>query len=305
MSLYQERGSQSSSTGKTRRTVIAGATLLGITAWFVQRSCQESLQQDDETKVRNEVRRLAQKLEDGSLVKRLYLDPHYMKELSPLFTPLRVVAASRTKDFYSAILMVTPLSPDEQYILHTPDSAPMPRKRYQSIEVSIAFSPSWLETTSDEVKTLAMKKEAIHLLLWPSMKLIAEEEFKRKRWTIQITKPGLSPEIALQSAIYDYLFTDEDAFKLYEYAGYLGILWRLEQLLQTETGDHAAEIRKRMGLLDLPEEARKRQIPLEALQFENTPTEQFLRYAFTEGSPWVNLVLNPKYPSPSINTRLR
>lgn len=292
-----EQSPQSPLPGFRRRIAIAGAAGAGLT-WLLYRGCEETTT-DTETQIQNEVKRLAGELDDKSLVKRLYLDPNYTKELSSLFTPLKI-AAAKQEEYYASTRWKIDLSPHDQYLFLKPNVSPIPRKTYSSIRVSIEFNNNWLKTKSETVKTLAMKKEAIHLLLWPYLVAITANEFQKKGLSIQIIEPGLSYEKALHTATYDYVMLDEDASKNLDYAGYLGILFEIEQIQKTGTEQERRELRSNIGTLGLPEEARKRHIPIEQLQWTNGPTEEFLFYAFSAGSPWLDIVRNPRYPSPQI-----
>lgn len=256
---------------------------------------REAPPKQDQTKeiIHQEVIRLIQRYPQNSIVRTVYLGN--LADISPVFTgtlPVGVadprVSYARTQ-FGQAEYAPTPsfnyrLNQDLQQNSFTV------LKRQ---EVAVYLSPVWLNSKNDEVKTLALEKEAYTIALWEPFSSIVLNTYLTQGKISKIDPKITDAEIA-HTLARQMLIDNLDVRKLYDYAGYLAILPKVGPILASQNPEAETEL----GASNLPKIyklAKKNNIQFENLEFGS---QEFLQAAFNNEGPWAKMILDPSIAGP-------
>lgn len=244
-------------------------------------------------KTYQEVINLSQTYPEDSLVNKVYLGN--LNSISPIFTtPLRIGIIDPNVAYTRAGFTNPQYSPNPRfrYTLYS-DSSVADYQTLQSMDITIYFSPRWLNSKNDEVKKLALEKEAYSLALWePFSRIILNTYLSQGR--IGLIDPEATEAEIAHTLTRQLLLENQDVRKLYDYAGYLAVLPQVGNLLD-------------MGSQDINEELQYSNLPqiytlakLEGVEFEdsNFGSREFLQLAFDINGPWAQMILDPSIPGP-------
>lgn len=247
------------------------------------------------SRTHQEVRRLVETYPQDSIVRKVYLGK--LADISPVFADNLPVGVSDPRVTYArTVFGQAEYNAIHQfrYFLNRDQSL----KDYFTLKkqaVAVYFSPNWLNSKNDAVKTLALEKEAYTLALWePFSRIILNTYLAQGR--IEKIDPAVGEAEIARTLARQILVENEDVRKLYDYAGYLPVLSRVGDLLATEDPILETEL----GYSNLPKIyklAKQKSIELEGLQFGS---KEFLQLAFDPEGPWAEMILDPSIPGPSL-----
>lgn len=290
-------------------TIVAGsavAALLKPRDWFIPKSQQpgsdipagETPLKPDQTqelltKIHQEVIRLLQTYPQDSIIRKVYLGN--LSDISPVFKgTLPLGIADPIKAYSSNRFGNAEYSPQDRfsYFLNQ-DRSLKGYSTLQKQELAIYFSPTWLDTKNDDVKRLALEEEAYTLALWePFSRIILNTYLAQGR--IDKIDPQVTDEEIGRTLARQILIENKDVRKLYDYAGYLAILFKVGELVEK----HDLEIDKELSYSNLPKIynlAKLRGVKFENLQFTS---REFLQLAFDNNGSWGKMILDPSIPGP-------
>lgn len=250
-------------------------------------------------RIKSEVGRLAETYPEDSIVRSVYLAPN-LKELSPIFgSPVSVGVADPRVTYARTYFTDISLTPNKRfsYFLER-DASTADYSTVQSIKVAIFFSPLWLEARSDRVKRLALEKEALTVAQWRGFGQIALNTFKNQG-RIDILDPNVTGTEIADTLATNLLSTNADVRKLFDYAPYLLLMERAEEILSSANQEEIQEINV-TNFLTIYRMAKARGVSFEGIKFGS---KEYWDLAFSPQSAWVKMILDPSLPGPGIITK--
>lgn len=254
------------------------------------------LTQETLTKIHQEVVRLARIYPPDSLINRVYLGN--LSDLSPVFrSPMRIGIADPSVAYARTAftnLEHTP-HPRFRYFLYR-DGSIADYQTLTGMDITIYFSPRWLEGGNDQVKALGLEKEAFAVGLWEAFSRITLNTYIMQGRIDKVDPQVKEAEIARTLA--RQLLMENDAVrKLYDYAGYLAIMPKVSILLSQHDPNVEQELGVHSNFLEIYRRARARSIDFDSL---NPNSKEFLQLAFDPNSPWTQMILDPDVPGPRL-----
>lgn len=244
------------------------------------------------TRIHQEVSRLAQTYPQDSIIRNVYLGN--LSSISPVFTDALPVGIADPKAAYARTQWgQAEYTPSDRfnYFLNSDSS----QKGYATLKkqaVAIYFSPVWLNSQNDNVKKLALEKEAYTLALWEPFSRIALNTYLSQGKISKVDPTVTDIEIA-RTLARQILIDNPDVRKLYDYAGYLPILQKVGKLA-TQNSRAETELNY-SNLLKIYNLAKEKGIQFADLQFGS---KEFLQLAFDPDGSWAQMILNPAIPGP-------
>lgn len=254
-------------------------------------STSETLRLLERTK--QEVMRLAKTYPENSIVRTVYLGD--LSKICPIFIqPLKIGIADPKTAYTRTYFGEANHSPNRRFRYYLErDQSKADYSTLTSQDLTIFFSPLWLNAALDQVKILALEKEALTVASWEPFSAIALQIYQSQG---KIEKIDSSvKDIEIGRTLTRQLFIENPLVrKLYDYSGYLLILRKVEDLFQT--GNEQAK--KDLSYTNIPAiyaKAKAAGVEFESLTF-NSP--EFWRVAFDQRSPWVKIISDPSIPGP-------
>lgn len=292
--------------GSARREILLSLAGLAIAACSPQRESAKSLQPTPSSqpeqveqlkRVHQEVRRLALMYPADSLFRKVYLGN--VAEISSIFVSPLPVGFITPEPYSRVVFGKAEYSPNKRFRYS------LARNRsvadYETLQkqtVSILFSEVWLSTTKDQVKILALEKEALQIGLWEPFSQIALNTYL-SQGRIERLDPTVTDQEIARTFARNLLIENADVRKLYDYAGYLAVLPRVGSLLNSQDPRTVTELNY-SNLPQVYDLARKNNIPFDRLEVAST---DFLRLAFDPESKWAVMISNPALPTPAAPSR--
>lgn len=248
-----------------------------------------------EQQIQKEIRRLALQASEDSITRKIYLGN--LTSISSVFNPsLRIGAINPEVAFARQGFDNPRYSPNKRfrYTLHR-DGSVADYETLERLDCSIYFSPLWLRFKSDTVKTAAMQKEASSLFLFESFTQIALNTYSQQGKIDKIDPNVKEDEIARTLGL---ILNSQDANvrKLFDYAGYLAILPEVGKIVESVD----TEAQRELAYTNAPAiytMAKDRGITAQTLEFGSA---EFLNMAFSQSSPWVQMIQSPNIPEPKV-----
>lgn len=239
-----------------------------------------------ESTLSQEVQRLAQTYPKDSIVRKVYTDN--LSRINPIFRPNLQLSMDTLENALAAIRFKDQLFSEKQRFvtLSLSNQVKVQRPTLDQMTVEVVLFPQWFES-GDSFKKLLMEKEALNIFLFDSFsQSVLETTWLRQAKIFKIDSTVTQLEIA-RTLGYQILMESPDALKLFDYAGFLPLLSRVESF----------DIQQRpAGILpDLYRRAQMLGIPFQELK---PGTDEFWYVATGANSPWVKMVLNPSMPHP-------
>lgn len=284
--------------GINRREAILFVTSLSAVACASKEPIQPPVQatrQSNENlnRVHQEVRRLALMYSVDSLVRKVYLGN--VAEISPIFVAPLPVGFVSPETYATTIFGQAEYTPNKRFRYSlTRDRSVVDYATLRKQVVSIVFSEKWLSTTRDQVKVLALEKEALQLGLWEPFSQIALNTYLSQGRVEKIDPTTSDQEIARTFAR-NLLIENAQVRKLYDYAGYLAVLPKVGQLLASQDPQIIAEL----NYSNMPQVynlAKKNEVQFEGIAVNST---DFLSLAFDPNSNWAAMISSSSLPAPA------
>lgn len=246
-------------------------------------------------KLRAEVRRLALQFPSGSYVRQVYTKN--LSVFSGVFTPELYINFVDPQKAYTRVRFGNAKYTPEKRIRYIDDQGtPLELPTLTKLHVMFYASSKWLETQSDEVKRLALEKEAAQVALWKFFSEMALFSYvKYGKIEIIDQKVPVTREDIAQTLHMHLQNTAPEFVKLEDYAGYLAVMPSVWTLVESGNKEALTELRRYTNLLAIYEKAITRGIPVQNLQFDS---HEFRKLAFTVNSPWAQMILDPSTPGP-------
>lgn len=163
----------------------------------------------------------------------------------------------------------------------------------ESLPVAIYFSPTWLNSKNDDVKKLALEKEAYTVALFEPFGEIAIGPYRSQSQIIKID-PSVTEAEIVRTFTRQILIENADVLKLYDYASYLLVLPQVGDLLASQNPETITELRF-SNLPTIYNLAKQKGIKFEGLTFGS---KEFLQTAFDPNGPWAKMILSPSVSGP-------
>lgn len=244
--------------------------------------------------VQQEVKRLVLTYPEDSWIRKIYLGN--VAEINPLFASPLSIGFINPAVYSSIRFGETEYTSDKRFrYFLTSDRSLVDYATLWKMSAAILFSEVWLSTQNDQVKIIALEKEAMQIRLWESFSRIALNTYLSQGEVDRIDPKVTDQEIANTFAR-NLLIENAEVRKLYDYAGYLGILPKVGELLTQKDPQITAEL-KYTNLPTIYDLAKKRGILFEGLEFASI---DFLRMAFDPNSPWVTIIRDSSLPAPAM-----
>lgn len=244
--------------------------------------------------VEQEIKRLAGKYPQDSIIRRVYSGEAPV-QLSPIFKELIEIGFIGSVAYARTHYSDAKLSEQKRfrYFLER-DFSLEDYSTLESIKISIAFSSDWLESKNDEVKDLALEKEAIGLALFEGFSKIALNTYLLQG-KIDRIDPNVTDQEIARTLAYVLLAENPDVNKLFDYAAYLLVLQKVERLIIQNNANAIQELRA-SNFATIYQMAKDRSIPFEQIK---PWSREFWDLAFNPQSPWVKMILDPSIQGPS------
>ncbi len=243
-----------------------------------------------------EVIRLAQAYPEDHLVRKVYLGD--LNQVSPIYkSPLKVGVIPPGSSLAQTHFGKTELSSEKRFrYFLTRDGSVADYSTLTSMEITISFSPVWLNGSYDEVKNLALEKEAYTIAQWESFSRIALDIYLNQGRIEKIDPTVTDIEIG-RTLTRNLLMDDPRLLKLFDYAGYLMFLDKAEQLLASNDS-HLIEELNTSNLPRIYSLAREAGVDYRGVVFDS---KDYYWTALADNSPWVDIISNPSIPGPVIS----
>lgn len=245
-------------------------------------------------RMHREVERLAETYQEGSLVRTVYAASD-LRSINPAFKYQTSVGVADPKVTFARTYFTDfewSEKPRFQYYLNS-DSSLADYQTLDGVHLRIFFSPTWLEGKSEEVKKIALEKEAYIVAQWNGFSRIALNTYQAQG-QIRPVDPLLTQQEAANTLVVTTFRNNPDLLKLYDYAPYLLFLDRVGKII--DDGDIG--VIKELNATNLQKVykmAKDAGVPFAGLQFDSP---EYFKLAFGGDSPWVELILDPSLPSP-------
>lgn len=260
-------------------------------------STAEVLPKTNQQIVEEEVKRLASKYPQDSITKTVYsgeapthLSPIFKYPVEIKFIPPVAYARIRYSD--------GEFSEQKRfrYFLER-DSSLKDYSTLERVKVSIAFSSLWLQSKNDEVKDLAIEKEAIGLALFEGFSKITLNTYL-SQGTIERIDPNVTDQEIARTFAYLFLEENPDVTKLFDYAAYITIMQKAGRLIEQNDPSIMQDLRV-TNIVIIHQMAKNRNISFDQIK---PGSKEFWALAFSPESPWVKMILDPSVSGPSIIT---
>lgn len=239
-------------------------------------------------RIKNEVERISRLQPDDSFVKKVYSGN--LKLFGATFKSLSIGVANPTTEAAKFSYGNFKYSPNNRFshAFRAQDAVPLPTLTDQ--EIVISFTPDFLNAP-DEVKLLLMEKEGSHIPMFASLSdavyRIYEQLGTYKKLDPSVTRDEIGTTLAVQLTS-----QDKDMLKLFDYAGYLYVLPKIQELVNKHDPkiDQALTKTNYVEILRMTE---KNKIPIKNYDLNS---DEFKIQAFTKNSPWGKMIMDPKIP---------
>ncbi|MBI2430503.1 MAG: hypothetical protein HYV39_00580, partial [Candidatus Levybacteria bacterium] len=254
--------------------------------WLAEKP-EEQLQ-----KVQQEVIRLARLQPPDSLINTVYRGD--ISTFNPIFKSK--TRSGFTNEEYAQIGFINAsYSPDQRFrFTSLINQSTATYATLDKLDVAIYFSPFWLNST-DQVKLLAMEKEAINLALWNSFCQIALNTY-RNQGRIDLIDPRVTERELANTMGRQLIIENPLMQKLYDYAGYLAVMPKVGQLLQLQDPQINKDLFEHSNFGTIYQMAQRSKIEVN-LEFGS---REFLTTAFNENGPWGKMIADPSVGAPPI-----
>ena len=138
-----------------------------------------------------------------------------------------------------------------------------------------------------------MEKEAFNLSLWNSFCRTTLNTYKAQG-RIDLIDPKVIEDELANTLGRQLLIESPLIQKLYDYAGYLAVMPKVDQLLQMQDPELNRDLFNNSNLGTIYQMAQQRNIEVN-LEFGSS---EFLRTAFNENGPWGKMISDPSVGSP-------
>ena len=265
-----------------------------ITATATRQIEAESIMQ----KIAQEVKRLANTEPEGSLIKQVYSGN--LKPFSNTYSNLSIGVANPNTEAAKFSYGNFKYSPKESFsFVYKGDSKPIYIPTLTQQEATISFVPGFL-SMPDEVKLLLMEKEGSHI---PMFSALADTYYRyhEQLGTFRALDPTVTRNEMAESLVIRLTANDKDLLKLYDYAGYLYVLERIQKLVDRHDPRIDAALAK-TNYVEILNMAKSNNIPIKKYPMTS---DEFKIQAFMKDSPWGKMILDPKVPfgTPTPDTR--
>ncbi len=247
--------------------------------------------QDFLQRIQQEVIRLARLQPPDSLINTVYRGD--ISTINPIFKSR--VRSGTTSEYAQISFIDAKYSPVDRfrYTLQRDQSA----KNYATLDqldVAISFSNFWLIST-DQVKLLAMEKEAYNLALWNSFCQSSLATY-RAQGRIDLIDPTVTEQELANTMGRQLVIENSLVQKLYDYAGYLAIMPQVGHLLELNDPKINRDLFNHSNIGKIYQLAKERNIEVN-LQFGS---REFLATAFDLNGPWGQMISDPSVDSPPL-----
>lgn len=248
-------------------------------------------------RVRQEVERLAASFPEGSVVRNVYLGD--LSTISPVFqNPIGIRVIGPVT--YARTHFGNHEYTDQKrfrYALNS-DNKPADYATLNRVQLSVEFSTLWQAARTDDVKKIALDKEAYTIAQWEGFSRLMFNNYD-SQGTFQQLDPTVTREEVARTVAYSAVIENPQLNKLFDYAGYLPILPAVGELLarndRTINEDLSAS-----NLITIYNGAKTNNIPFENIAFAS---REFWDLAYNPHSPWVQYINDPTIPAPEAPAR--
>lgn len=252
----------------------------------------ETLQLLKETKA--EVVRLLDNYPDNSIIKRIYLDNNLTDFNSIFVNPVGIGIADPNVAYARTKYGITEYSPEKRFVYYWEvDGSLADYATLETMELSVYFSPTWLNSQSDRVKQLALEKEAYTIAQWSGFSMIALSSYQTQG-EIELIDPEVTEFEVANTLARNLLIENPDVLKLYDYAAYLLLMERAGEVVNTGTEQEIEEL-KYSNIFNIYVRALEAGVDFKDMVFGS---EKYYGTAFNPGGAWGRMILDPEVPGP-------
>lgn len=238
---------------------------------------------------------MASKYPQGSIVRTVY-SGEAPTQLSPIFkNPVKIKSIPLSVAYARVAYTNGEFSKQKRfrYFLET-DSSSKDYSTLESVRLSIRFSSAWLAAKSDEVKDLAVEKEAIGPALFEGLsKIMLNTHLSQGK--IERIDPNVTDQEIARTFAYLALGDNLDIAKLFDYAAYIAIMQKAGKLIEQNDPTIMQDLRA-TNIERIYRMAKDRHINFDQIK---PFSQEFWTLAFNPDSPWVKMILDPSVPGPS------
>ena len=239
-------------------------------------------------RIKSEVSRLAALQPDGSFVKEVFSGN--LKAFGTTFKSLSIGVANPTTEAASYKYGNFKYTPKQRFSVTYQGQDPLTYPTLTEQEIIISFVPDFLNMP-DEVKLLLMEKEGSHVPMFTSLS-DASYRIQEQMGTVSKLDPTVTRQEMAEALAVQVTNQDKEMLKLYDYADYLYILPRIQQLSDRHDPRIDQALAK-TNFVEILKMAKDNKIPVKPYDLNS---DEFKIQAFMKESPWGKMILNPKVP---------